>query len=707
MQNMLQTAIDHHQSGRLADAEALYRQVLTGDPNNTEALHLLGLLAHQLDRNQDAIELIEKAHKLGRAQPFSLNNLGKAYLGLARGRDAKRCLAKALAQKPDYAEAHNNLGVALEELGERKEAERAYRRAAALQPDYAGAHYNLANMLADRGAAVEAEHHYRQAVAFDAENADAHYNFAMLLFNVGSLAESEQGYRRALALRPGFADAWYGLGNLLHGVARQAEAQQSYQRALECKPEFAEARWVAAMNQLPPLYADAAEEVQCREAFAAGLDQLRDWFEPGRGGPGQDAHTVVGVQQPFYLAYQEQNNRELLSRYGALCTGLMQRWQSQQGIAPPRVTKAPRIRVGIVSAHIRTHAVWHAIIRGWMQHLDRARFELVVFSLDFRQDNETRFARAQASQFEQGPKAYRQWVDAIVAKKPDVLLYPELGMDGLTARLASLRLAPVQVVAWGHPETSGLPTIDYYLSAEDFEPAGAQDNYAEQLVSLPHLGCCYAARPVTGLVPDLTALGIDGSVPLLVCPGVPYKYSPRHDGVLAEIARRLGRCQFVFFTYRVKELTEKLRQRLAAAFAAAGLDFADYGVFVPWQPPAAFYGLMQRADVYLDTIGFSGFNSAMQALECGLPVVTREGGFMRGRFAGGILRRLGLPEMVADSDDAYADLAARLARDTAYSGEIRTRIESSRHALYDDVAPIRAMEAVLIDATARATAAAR
>jgi predicted O-linked N-acetylglucosamine transferase (SPINDLY family) len=116
---------------------------------------------------------------------------------------------------------------------------------------------------------------------------------------------------------------------------------------------------------------------------------------------------------------------------------------------------------------------------------------------------------------------------------------------------------------------------------------------------------------------------------------------------------------------------------------------------------------MQRADVYLDTIGFSGFNSAMQAVECGLPLVTREGRFMRGRFAGGILRRLGLPELVTTSDAAYAALAARLAGDSGYRREVRDRIEASRNALYDDVAPIRAMESLLIDATAQPAAPAR
>jgi predicted O-linked N-acetylglucosamine transferase (SPINDLY family) len=269
-------------------------------------------------------------------------------------------------------------------------------------------------------------------------------------------------------------------------------------------------------------------------------------------------------------------------------------------------------------------------------------------------------------------------------------------MDPMTTKLASLRLAPVQAASWGHPETSGLPTIDYYLSAEGLEPAGAQENYTERLLELPNLGCCYQHRPAAATLPDLRSMGIDPAVPLLICPGTPFKYAPMNDGVFAAIARRLGRCRFVFFKDAPDGLWRKLNARFERAFAQGGLNFADYGLFVPWQPQAAFYGLMQRADAYLDTIGFSGFNTAMQAVECALPIVTREGRFMRGRLASGILKRIGLGELVAASAEAYVALAVKLATDSGYREQIRARIEANRHILYDDLAPVRALEEFLV-----------
>jgi predicted O-linked N-acetylglucosamine transferase (SPINDLY family) len=182
-------------------------------------------------------------------------------------------------------------------------------------------------------------------------------------------------------------------------------------------------------------------------------------------------------------------------------------------------------------------------------------------------------------------------------------------------------------------------------------------------------------------------------VPVLLCPGTPFKYTPRHDAALVEIARRLGECQLVFFTpANAPELMQRLRARLARSFAGAGLDFNAFAAFVPWQSRSAFYGLMSQADVYLDTMGFSGFNTAMQAIECGLPIAAYEGRFLRGRLASGVLRRMGLDELVATDDAAYVEIAVRLATDAAWWGQMRERLTAARAALYGDAEPVRALE---------------
>ena len=127
------------------------------------------------------------------------------------------------------------------------------------------------------------------------------------------------------------------------------------------------------------------------------------------------------------------------------------------------------------------------------------------------------------------------------------------------------------------------------------------------------------------------------------------------------------------------------------------MTFSDYSVFIPWQSTAEFYGLMKRADIFLDTIGFSGFNTAIQAVECNLPIVTKEGEFMRGRLASGILKRMGMHETIATNNEDYIQLVVRLAQDADFRQQVRQRMLAAQGMLYNDISSVRALEQALFE----------
>jgi predicted O-linked N-acetylglucosamine transferase (SPINDLY family) len=193
-------------------------------------------------------------------------------------------------------------------------------------------------------------------------------------------------------------------------------------------------------------------------------------------------------------------------------------------------------------------------------------------------------------------------------------------------------------------------------------------------------------------------LGLEGEGPLFVCPGVPFKYRPDDDRIFVDIARRLGRCTFVFFRHDIPELSHKLHRRIAMAFEAAGLDPKRYLRVTPWLPRNAFFGLLLQADVYLDTLGFSGFNTMMQAVECHLPCVTYEGRFMRGRLGSGILRRIGLPECIAANRAQYIDLAVKLGLDAVHRAGVRETMQTAKMVAYADMGAVDALAQVLFEA---------
>ncbi len=759
---MLDLVLEHIAAGRLSRADEICRLSLERDPSNPDAFHLLGLIAHRRGLHADAVELIERAHRLGRPHPASWNHLGMAYAADERYREARKCFAKALGLKPDFAEAHLNLGVALKHLGEAKEAERSYRRALALAPEVAEVHYNLGNLLVERGRTEEAiqayrtalqrqprhlrarnnlgralaelgqsdeaEQTFRAALTLDPEFIEAHHNLGNVLKTLGQLEDAErsyeaairldpsavdsrlnlgtvlhrleryeeaaQCYRELLRIEPGFAMAYFNLGNSLGSLDRWREAADCFREATLLAPHFMPARWSFVTAQLPAVYdADTAPEAR-RAAFSDALDELDVWV---KGNPSIEGAAAI-VQQPFYLVYHDENNRDLLARFGGLCSTLMQRWRERRQFPAIAARHGIPIKLGIVSSHIREHSVWTAITKGWLQHLDRNRFEIQLFHLDERYDEETKLAKSLASAFAHGLRPVEDWTAAILNARLDVIAYPEVGMHALTTQLASMRLAKVQLASWGHPQTTGLSTIDYFLSAEAFEPRDADEHYTERLVRLPNLGCSYDPYRGEAEHCDRDALGIAADAPLLLCPGAPFKYLPRYDAVLIAIARRLERCQLVFFRHFMPSFSAKLEARLRQAFERAGLAFDKYVVFVPRQARSRFFGLMQQADVFLDTIGFSGFNTVLQSVECGLPIVTLEGRFMRGRFGSGILQRMGLPELVTSSESEYIELAVTLATNQEARRRMRRQIEERREVLYRDTLAAEALQDFLPEA---------
>lgn len=567
----MKIAMRHHQAGRWLEAQALYRQILSSEPENIDASHFLGVLLLQNGKHPQAGQMISQALQLNATNPPAHNNLGLVLLAQGKKSDAATSFRKALALAPDYLDALSNLGNslvasgdldeavatyrralliapenaelwftlgnALYAKGERDSAVASYREAIKLKPAYPEAHSNLGSMLKEQGKLDLAVASYEEAVKLNPQYFEALYNLGVAQRDLGRYGEAVHFLRKALALRPDSAVAYFCLGHLLSDEDHRAQALECFSKALALNPEYQEARWSLAISQLPAVHGMGEDPQRFRAAFSAELHSLEHWCNSARSALGEN---TVGTQQPFRLAYQEEDNRPLLERYGRLCVRLMSNWQQRAGLRVAEIRKPGPIRVGFVSQHFRNHSVWNALIKGWIQQLDTRRFELHLFCIGNTVDSETQIARSRAARFEQGSHGLHQWTRLILDAHPDVLIYPEIGMDPMSLRLASMRLAPLQAASWGHPETTGLPTIDAYLSAQALEPDAAQANYTERLIALPGLGCYLQKSQVEFVGVDLSAWGVGENIPKLICAGTPFKYAPQHDWVFPEIARRPG-----------------------------------------------------------------------------------------------------------------------------------------------------------------------
>ncbi len=596
---------------------------------------------------------------------------------------------RALALNPGLIAAQQSLSRLLLDSEQLEQAEISYRREIELTPEHFGPYHQLGVLLNRMARHAEAIELFKRAISLN-PNSSASYSSLGAAYtdfddtSEESLALAQANFEKAISVEPQSSDLHYSLGFSHWRRAQLDRARASFDRAIELDPDNVKARWARVMLWAPAFSCNDADDSPDRAGFGGELARFEDWWVKSKA----DGAAFVGELQPFFLTYQEENNLPLLKQYGRVCTRGMQRWLDRQRAPAFKRPIDKRTRLGIVSADIRLHSVWMALIKGWFQSFDPERFELVVFSLTGRADSETSWAHAKSDVFFGGPRTLSQWVAAMREQNCEILLYPAVGLHPMALKLASLRLAPVQINTWGHPDTSGLPTLDYYVSADCFEPADAQDHYSEQLVRLPHLGNRVQPLKLQSEDPGFAALNIDLERPILICPGTPFKYQPADDHIFAEIARKVPEAQLVFFrlsgALSGAILANLLEARITKAFESAGLKAIDHVRFIRWLNFREFHCLLRRAHVLLDTIGFSGYNTAVQAIECGLPLVTREGRFLRGRLASGILRRMDLKELIVPTKADYVNLVVRLAADRHYQAHIRHEIQQRRSVLFDD-----------------------
>jgi tetratricopeptide (TPR) repeat protein len=420
--------------GELRRAEELLRRALKRKRDFPEAMVVLSGVLESLGDPAQALSTLEAVLRDRPDYAGALRNGGLLLARLGRWAEAESMLRRALAADPADAHALCWLGNALVRLGGSEAAAECYRRALQLQPEFGEAHCYLGSILVDRGLLDEAKEHLDRAVALKPGLAEVYVGLGNLNYARQQLEESASSYRRAIALDPRFVEAHTNLGHVLVASGQPGAALASYDAALSIDPEYVEARWSRAMCRIPALRGAQEDLAGSRRAFSEELAGLEQWFDVGRSSAG---YRAVGTQQPFWLAYQEEDNVELLRRYGRLCARLMALSPVRGGTPPPPRREGGRIRVGIVSQHFRDHSVWNAIIKGWLGQIDTRRFEVAVFCLGAGEDAETRYARAHASRFVQAAGGLREWVDAICDARPDVLIYPETGMDPVTVKLAS------------------------------------------------------------------------------------------------------------------------------------------------------------------------------------------------------------------------------------------------------------------------------
>ena len=590
---------------------------------------------------------------------------------------AKALYKQILRKNPRHIGVLNNLGAALDGLGLFDEAIDAYRAALKIEPNNASLHNNLGNVLKELGSLDAAVEHYEASLALDPSNSEAHNNLGAVLQGLGRFDEAISCFRKSLAIRDDSVEALNNLGDTLHVVDRLEEAGDCFRRAFELAPSDGLRIKLALL--LSPFHASSDALDRSRRTIVAEIDALcakpAVLVDP--------LHEVNAA--PFYLGFQGYNDRELMGRIGELFRDALPEYATPNLPLPP----GERLRVGFISSFWSSQSAGSRYEDAIVRIADTDEFEITIFAAGPAASREELFDGAELNivRLPMNLGAARQMV---ANRCLDILIYADIGIDPFTYYLSFTRLAEIQCVLGGHPVTTGVPTVDYFLSSTDLDTADGQERYSETLIRLdcppgsfrrPALPETPASRAELGLPTDRT---------LYVCPVMPFKLHPSFDAMLAGILRRDENGEIVLFQDRP---SPALHEKLVERFRHSMPDVASRIRFLPFAPRPVFMNILMAADVLLDSHPFGAVKTAFIALAAGTPLVTLPGADQRGRVVYSCYRRMGLDDCIARDADDYVDIAIRLGADPEWCDQVGRAILERNHLLYDDNAGAEALSA--------------
>jgi predicted O-linked N-acetylglucosamine transferase (SPINDLY family) len=659
-------------------------ELVAAEPGDVEGWYLLAVLNSRLGIAAAAASCYEAVIRLDPKHADALY-----YLGNIRGQNgdhaaAVACFERALRLRPQSAAIARNLGATLEILQRVDDAIECYRRFLRQAPGTAEIYYNLGNALADQGAHVEAIASYRSALALKPGWLAVHLNLGDVMDETGDLDGAAAQYESAGAANPGAMAALQRLAGAHADQGKAEEAVASYGRAVSLRPDSA--LELQAAMVLPVIPSSLEEMQRWRARFAGEIDRLS-----ARSLALQDPVRQI-ARTNFYLSYHGLPNRELHSKVAAL---YLRACPSLQFTAGQR-RRSERIRVGFISRYLCDHSIGRTT-RGLIANLSRERFEAVsLFVPPVRDDAISQFIRASSDRSVVLPPTLDGARRAIADLGLDVLFYQDIGMEPFTYFLAFSRLAPVQCVSFGHPDTTGIPAMDYFISNDLFEDADAQQQYSERLFLLRDLGTlAYYYRPEKpAAIKYREDFGFPEGARLYVCPQALFKLHPAFDATLGAILRADPAARLILIEGRTKHWGRLLRARFERTFP----DVSERVVFVAPQNRADFTRLIAACHVMLDTPHFNGMNTSLEAFALGAPVVTMPTTLQRGRHTSGMYRKMGFDECVAESSDEYVRIALRLGSDPEYRRHVCAEVLERNPALFEDRRVVREFERFFAEA---------
>jgi predicted O-linked N-acetylglucosamine transferase (SPINDLY family) len=717
---ILELGLHYFRKGNMAAVIPLYEQVLKLDPQNFDALHLLGVIAYQSQDFLSAVNLIGQAlstkpkdinalnniasalielnrfeaaiEKLNLAVSIKIDfaeayfNLGNLYLKIKKCQEAIENYKIAIDITPSYPGAYNNLGTAQVELNQFEDAIQSYEQASQISPDFADAYFNKGNALRKLKRHEEAVASHLIALRIIPNHFKAYCNLGVSLVELGRTKDAVECYNKAISINPNYAEAHYNLANVLKKLKRNQEALQSFDRAISLNPYLFEAH-----SNRGTLLAELKDWQAAIASFESAL-----LIKP-------DIEFVFGLM--LHLKMKQCDWSELADMTSIYVEALA----SQKKIMPPFAalglidypalhllssniyTQAnysksasyykftdlqpkEKIKIGYFSADFHNHATTHLMAQLFELH-DHNKFEVYGFSFG---PNILDEVRAKVS------KSFYKFFELSTASDIEiVILSRELGIDiaiDLKGHTQDARtgifaegVAPIQISYLGYPGTMGAEYIDYIIADRIVVPEETQAFYSEKIIYLPD---CYQVNDSKRKISDKNfsknQLRLPESGFVYCCFNNNYKITPEIFNCWMRILQNVeGSVLWLF------EDNEIASQNLRREAEQRGVDSGRL-IFAGRMSTEEHLARHKSADLFLDTYPYNAHTTASDSLWAELPLLTLAGESFASRVAASLLNALNLSELITFSISEYEALAIELARSPSKLKALKHKLSSAK-----------------------------
>ncbi len=659
------------QSNQIAKAFASFQHLVQTDPKLAAAWNGLGMCEERVGRLEAACRAYQQAVALDSHEAEFLNNWGVCSLTSGRTEAAVSAFQQLLLLKPDF-ESRYNYALALTHARDFTEAIQQLGVLINEKPGWDLPQMQLFVIMRFFAYDPLAASFLQQQLQSEPEQAFPYLCLAIYHDERQDQDLSIRYYRMALRRDTHLFEAYRGLISLLQTRGNYPYALELATRLheIENSPRSVSEVLTSLQN---PIVASLAEIDALQRRISDILDYFlnhRQEFEYLKSESRSRPHILN-----FYHMYHGGNDRPLQEKLAAFHQASL---PERQFLRP---TTHVRPRIGIVSLRFCDHSVMHLLQRAIETLLSAGDFESFVYFIHHpptsRIDEVTHRIEGLSDHFSHLAEHYLEAAEQIAQDQLDILIYPDLGMDSLTYTLALFRLAPYQLVLPGHPVTTGMPSVDYFISAQTLEPAGSEQYYTEKLIRLPGLPDYQAV-----VIPELASRE-DLDLPegnLYFCPMTTFKVHPEFDDLVAQILRRDPDAQVLFLQFK-----NQLHLKLQARFQTTIPDFYERIHFLHWSNREIFFQRLMTVDVILDTFYFGGGNTAYQAFGLGCPIVCRgDLPWSKGRWTQAMYQLMEIPELIAQSKADYVDLVVRLALDKVWQAELREKVKTRNQVLFDN-----------------------